>query len=95
MAGLAKVARRPFRNKEIVMFNRFAVALLAATLISGPVLAQQPAPGAPATAPAATDKTKPAAAAKPGSKHAKANKGHEKSAKAKAGASTTGAAPPK
>ena len=77
------------------MFNRFAVALLAATLISGPVLAQQPAPGAPATAPAATDKTKPAAAAKPGSKHAKANKGQKKSAKAKAGTSTTGAAPPK
>ena len=33
------------------MFNRIAVALLAATLISAPVMAQAPAPsGAPAAA---------------------------------------------
>ena len=35
-AGLAD-ARQPFRNKETIMFNRLALALLAATLISAPV----------------------------------------------------------
>jgi hypothetical protein len=55
-------------EKEIVMF-RFAVALVAVTLISASVLAQQPAPNAPATAPAATHNTKPAAA-KPTKGHA-------------------------
>jgi hypothetical protein len=51
-AGLAD-ARQPFRNKETIMFNRLALALLAATLISAPVMAQ--APAAPSSAPAAAD----------------------------------------
>jgi hypothetical protein len=36
-------ARQPFRNKETIMFNRLALALLAATIFSAPVMAQDTA----------------------------------------------------
>jgi hypothetical protein len=64
----------PSRNKEITMFNRIALALLAATLISAPVMAQAPA-ATPSSAPAA-DTAKPA-------KHVHKSKGHTAHMKAK------------
>jgi hypothetical protein len=82
-AGLADVAHQPFRKRRPIMFKLFAVTLLAATIFSGPVLAQAPAPS---SAPAAADKS-----AKPA--HHEAHKAHHEPAKAKpAAASTTGAA---
>jgi hypothetical protein len=69
-AGLAD-ARQPFRNKETIMFNRLALALLAATLLSAPVMAQAPAPSG---APAASDTAKPAAKHVHKAEHVKAKK---------------------
>jgi hypothetical protein len=94
-AGLAD-ARQPFRNKETIMFNRLALALLAATLISAPVMAQ--APAAPSSAPAAADTAKPAKhvhkASKGQAAHMKAKKPTKEAGKAKAKkpAATTAAA---
>jgi hypothetical protein len=86
-AGLAD-ARQKFRNKETIMFNRLALALLAATLISAPVMAQAPA----------ADTAKPAEhvhkASKGHAMHMKAKKPTKEAGKAKAKkpAATTGAA---
>jgi hypothetical protein len=77
------------------MFNRIALALLAATLISAPVMAQ--APAAPSSAPAA-DTAKPAKhvhkASKGHTAHMKAKKPTKEAGKAKAKkpAATTGVA---
>ena len=72
------------------MFKLFAVTLLAATIFSGPVLAQAPAPS---SAPAAADKSAKPAHHEAHKAHHEANKAHHEPAKAKpAAASTTGAA---
>jgi hypothetical protein len=75
-------ARQPFRNKETIMFNRLALALLAATIFSAPVMAQ--------------DNAKPSDTAKPSEHVHKASNGHAMHMKAKTPAkkpaATTGAA---
>ena len=65
------------------MFKRFTVALLAATIFSGPVLAQAPAPS---SAPAAADTSAKPAHHEAHKAHHEANKAHHEPAKAKSAA---------